>query len=408
MRRAMVLTTDSRAAPSIIRSLGKKGVYVIGGGEKRLAKGFYSKWCKEKFLYPNVAEKPILAKRYILNRLKEKEPDVFIATSEALLLVLSEIRDEIIQYTIPNFPKGDVLLSTFNKASVLKIAQNIGIQIPQTKFVEDLDDLKAIKKEIKYPAIIKPRFSAYYDGTKISSARRTVCFNQEDFTKKYLEIHSKVPFPLIQEIIPEQGRGGTGIFFLLSQESKPLAVFSHERLLETHPLGGSSVIAKSIKPNPQLLEKSGELLRELGVHGVAMVEFKKDPRDGVLKLMEINGRFWGSLPLAVASGVDFPYLLFQYLVGEKIEPVQDYRVGLVMRYLYRHFIRLHYISEGTPQYWKGPYPSFSSELVAFIKYFFNGTKYYYINDDPLPFFIDYMDYLQDNWRRLKGKFSESL
>ena len=80
----------------------------------------------------------------------------------------------------------------------------------------------------------------------------------------------------------------------------------------------------------------------MGWFGVAMVEFKLDPRDGLPKLMEINPRFWGSLPLAIEAGVNFPLLLYRMACGETFKPVENYRIGRRCRWLLPGDI-LHFI-----------------------------------------------------------------
>ena len=69
-----------------------------------------------------------------------------------------------------------------------------------------------------------------------------------------------------------------------------------------------------------------------------MVEFKVDPRDGIPKLMEVNPRFWGSLQLAIVSGVDFPYLILKMARRESFEPILHYACGkaLPLASLRRH------------------------------------------------------------------------
>ncbi|MDH5771137.1 MAG: hypothetical protein OEZ25_07620, partial [Candidatus Bathyarchaeota archaeon] len=64
-----------------------------------------------------------------------------------------------------------------------------------------------------------------------------------------------------------------------------------------------------------------------------MVEFKMDEKSGDAKLMEVNGRFWGSLPLAINAGVDFPYLLYKVMMGENVAPCCGYKVGVMQRWL---------------------------------------------------------------------------
>ena len=120
---------------------------------------------------------------------------------------------------------------------------------------------------------------------------------------------------------------GTGLFTLYDKD-RHLALFSHRRLREKPPSGGVSVLSESVPLDEEMVEAADRLLSAVGWTGVAMVEFKRDHRDGKAKLMEINGRFWGSLQLAIACGVDFPGLFLDYHQGKRpAETIRDYRVG---------------------------------------------------------------------------------
>ena len=81
------------------------------------------------------------------------------------------------------------------------------------------------------------------------------------------------------------------------------------------------------------------ILESVGWHGVAMVEFKVTA-EGTPYLIEVNGRFWGSLQLAIDSGVDFPWLLYQLANGTKVDEVTGYAVGVTWRWLLGDFTRL--------------------------------------------------------------------
>jgi predicted ATP-grasp superfamily ATP-dependent carboligase len=141
----------------------------------------------------------------------------------------------------------------------------------------------------------------------------------------HYEINQFLRYPsLIQEHIIGEGTG----LFTLYDENRHLVLFSHRRILEKPPSGGVSVYSESIPLDPDMVSASSKLLSAAKWKGVAMVEFKRDIRDGQAKLMEINGRFWGSLQLAIASGVDFPLICLEYYLG--IKPVnvkQGYTVG---------------------------------------------------------------------------------
>jgi predicted ATP-grasp superfamily ATP-dependent carboligase len=115
----------------------------------------------------------------------------------------------------------------------------------------------------------------------------------------------------------------------------------HQRLREYPVTGGASTLRVSIR-RQDILELGTALLKALNWFGVAMVEFKLDPRDGQPKLMELNPRFWGSLALAEPAGVNFPYLLFRMACGEKLSGRPVYRTGIRCRWLL-HGDLLHFI-----------------------------------------------------------------
>ena len=138
-------------------------------------------------------------------------------------------------------------------------------------------------------------------------------------------------FPvMLQERIEGAGLG----VFALYNHGRAAALFSHRRLREHPPWGGVSVLSESIPLCPRAADYATRLLDALGWHGVAMVEFKQDVRDGVPKLMEINGRFWGSLQLAIDAGVDFPALLVDGVPGGSSTPQRPYRVGVRNRWFW--------------------------------------------------------------------------
>jgi predicted ATP-grasp superfamily ATP-dependent carboligase len=116
-----------------------------------------------------------------------------------------------------------------------------------------------------------------------------------------------------------------------------------------------------------------------------MVEFKWDPAAGDPVLMEVNGRYWGSLPLAIAAGVDFPLLHYRMLTGETLSPVRDYRIGVRARYLYADLQRLIEVWRGPPRPWMTSYPRKGEALRDFFSGFHPGIKSFNSDwDDPLP------------------------
>jgi len=137
--------------------------------------------------------------------------------------------------------------------------------------------------------------------------------------------------------------------------------------------GGPSTLGEGVE-HPLIMELGLSLLRSLNWVGVGMVEFKIDPRDGIPKLMEVNPRFWGSLQLAIASGVDFPCLLLRMARRENFEPVLRYKVGKHFRWFLLGDI-LHFLNN----------PNRFHLHPSFFRFFAPNTSYdIFSKDDPLP------------------------
>ena len=161
--------------------------------------------------------------------------------------------------------------------------------------------------------------------------------------------------------------------YKVDEKGRVKASFVHRRLREYPVLGGASTLRESVR-HDEIRDMALTLVKALDWYGVAMVEFKVDPRDGIPKLMEINPRFWGSLSLAVEAGVNFPYLLLRMSRGEDFTPVEQYQVGKKCRWLLPGDI-LHFI-----------YNPRRARLVREFSHFRDGETAYDIVSlkDPLP------------------------
>src|SRR5204863_8847694 len=118
--------------------------------------------------------------------------------------------------------------------------------------------------------------------------------------------------------------------------------FAHRRVRDVRPTGSGSAVRESVAIRPALREAGLAVLRALRWHGVAMVEFRVRA-DGVPVFLEVNGRFWNSLPLAVYAGADFPAALAELAGRGDTAARFDYQVGIRCRWLlgdFRHLIEV--------------------------------------------------------------------
>ena len=299
-----VLVTDAgyKHALAAIRSLGKKGIYVIAGAHRR-GQAFYSKYCRERVIYPDPADPDKFAE-FMIDYVRENRIDVLLPIGYLSCMALSKYLDELRKCV--KIPLGDygAMEIAGDKTKTMDFARTVGVATPKEFRTPDEVD--------RFPIVVK--------GNK-ESGHITYVNSREELAR--VDTSDSV----LQEYISGGGYG----YYALYNEGIPRAIFMHKRIREFPATGGASTAAESYY-DPQLREQGEVLLRALNWHGVAMVEFKKDNRDGIYKLMEINPKFWGSLDLSIACGVDFPYLAVRMAVDGDIEPVEEYRRGLRFRW----------------------------------------------------------------------------
>ncbi len=387
---ALVTGASRRAALTIIRSLGRHGVDVTISDSTAIAPSFFSRYCKHKILYPSPQKDPEGYVKKMLEIVSETHYDVFMPVHDFELIPVARQKEDFSQYTHVPIPDFETLLDSIDKSRTLKIAMENGIPCPKTYFVEDVGEVKNVAGEIGYPAVIKPRTQAIWErGGAITSyvTKKNYVNSAEELIARYGEIHKVTSFPLIQEYAPGRGCGVAALF----NHGKPRAAFAYRRLREYPITGGPSTLRESIK-DENLVKLALKLLSAMKWHGVAMVEFRVD--NGNPLLMEVNGRFWGSLALPVASGVDFPYLLYRMTVDGDVQPVFEYKSGVRCRWLIPGDM-LHLLSS----------LKYGQDRLAavkeFLKFFDKDLYYDEISlDDPLPalgmvytstrYFIDFL------------------
>ena len=213
-----------------------------------------------------------------------------------------------------------------DKNETVRFAINNGILTPTTVFPKSISEINEISKNLKYPVVIKAAEES--GSTRYANNEYELQVIYKRVCELFQDQIKAGKFPQIQEYILGEGYG----FFALFNHGKSRAIFAHKRLHEYPPTGGSSTMAQSVY-DPELNSVGLKILSALDWHGVAMVEFKKDIRDNKFKLIEINPKFWGSLDLAIASGVDIPYLACKMCTDGDIEPMFVYIKNLIFRWV---------------------------------------------------------------------------
>jgi predicted ATP-grasp superfamily ATP-dependent carboligase len=188
-----------------------------------------------------------------------------------------------------------------------------------------------------------------------------------------------------QHIIQELCTGDDVAIGVLMHRGNPLSIMQDRRLVQLH---GRSIMAVSEPIHRKMAEWSVTLLREIGWEGIAMVEFKHNRANGQIKLLEVNGRYWGTIPLAVLAGVDFPFYEWQIAHGQEPIVPSRYRIGIRTRWIAGDLERLHKLF-WEPEKVTIPKPSRLNEFLRFFAHFrFSAHMVPWSIRDPLPALIE--------------------
>ena len=377
-----VLVTDASrgSAIAIIRSLGRRGIEVIAGDHNPRSPGFRSRYVSRQVVYPDPAQAPEAAIDELLGEAARRHVDLLVPVSDEILLPLSAARDRFDGVCELAIPEPDALAVVTDKRATLALGRRLGVPAPRTALARDADEALAAAPALGWPVVVKPVASRVYRDGAVAAYRVAYAEGPDALVAQVRALQGRCPV-LLQEYQAGEGHGVE----LLTDRGRPLAAFQHRRLHEVPFTGGASALRESVALDPVLYDHASRLLAALRWTGLAMVEFRVGP-DGPL-LMEINGRIWGSLPLAVKSGVDFPLRLVELHLGRRLVPgaggvgvegVRSRNVGLELVWI-ASVLRRH------RRYPFLPAPRRREALAAALRLPFPRDGFdVFCRDDPLP------------------------
>lgn len=315
-------------------------------------------------------------------------------TTTATALALDRFRGYLSPDHLVDLPASEEIRAAYNKAETFRLAREAGVPTPATWDFADLPALEAEAHQVVQPCVIKPSQSYTLVGRQIHrNGRHRYATDASSLRREFAGLCSEFSRPLVQEFIPGYGFG----VFLLMQDGQPVAAFAHRRLREADPTGSGGCFRISIELPPDAYTYSVKLLQAMNWRGVAMVEFKRDPRDGAAKLMEVNGRFWYSLSLCLHAGVDFPRLLLELKTGRPLGGPAKYRYGVGCHWLGGEAMHLYKVLKGKPASFPGEYPGRLATLLRMpLDFLAHPRSDAFQFTDPRPAFFEI-------WRLLHGE-----
>jgi predicted ATP-grasp superfamily ATP-dependent carboligase len=307
---------------SVIRSLGKRGLHVIAITYNPSEHALASRYVSEKAICPHPKEERAFVD-FLLQRAPEWRGALILETNDYYATALSRHKPELAAHYRMLVPDWDVAQLFIEKDRTYALADACGVLHPRVFEPDSMDALEGVMGQIAFPAMVKPvrshEFVARF-GKKLFPVQ-----NAEELRRAFERTLEAGIASIVSEVIP-----GTDYKTL---ERVTLYIDTHGgigaemynlKLRQTPPMFGMNRAGVTVPPMPEVREQALRLMQASGYRGHAAIEFKRDPRDRQLKLIEVNIRLPADTQLAITAGIDIPWLVYQDVVEDRQIAVTDY------------------------------------------------------------------------------------
>lgn len=370
----IVTNAKNRIAYNIARSLGQKGIHVFSSDFVSPAMTFASRYSRGHFLYPSPFREQEAFIDCLIENIVKLKAEVLIPAFEETFLI-AKYKDKLSKHVKLVIPDYSQILTAHNKNKWEPIARKMGIPTPMNFPAIKLQNESHLVKELRFPVFVKPKQGGGGWGiTQVNSAA---------------ELNKLLDFPTYSGcswdrfFIQEKINGANYCVAMLFRQGEYRAKVTYKQL-RNYPINtGQATYRISIR-NKSAEDLFQKLLENLNWHGICQADFIVCKNSQRPYLIDVNPRFWGSVAQGIASGVDFPFLIYKIAVDGDIDSIRFFREGVKSRWIggdLRAFFPLF---------------NHSNTKKDFIKnFFYQRDKNILLDDfcirDPIPLLVWYID-----------------
>ncbi len=309
-----IIITSHTMGLGVIRSLGIMGVPLYVFYYDKNDMGYVSKYVREAIYCPHPEKNESEFIKILLEYGKQLGGSLLMPVDDASLSVVSKNKTQLAKHYKVACPDWKTTVKYIDKKYTYELADKIGVPCPKTIVPHNLAEVHGYSKDVQYPCIIKPCEShKYYE---LFQKKMTIVSTPEEMIDAYRDAAEAGIEVMIQEYIPGGDANGVNYNSYIHEDTTAVD-FTAEKVRYSPPGIGVPRVVVS-KHVPEVIDSGRRILKAMGYHGYSCTEFKKDPRDGVYKLMEINGRHNRSTLLAVRCGINFPWIEYAYFFNREI------------------------------------------------------------------------------------------
>jgi predicted ATP-grasp superfamily ATP-dependent carboligase len=323
----LITNFNYKNALAAVRALGKKHLSIVTSGPKsKFRVSSFSRYSINWKLYtdPRISIDKFI--QDLLHILKNDDYEVLIPIGVDTSLPISYFKKKISSYVKVPLADYNILEKAHDKLQTIEIAKKVGVPVPRS--ITSINDLP---KDLDYPVVVKARKGSGGSGTRYANSYNDLKKIYNSFQDSPWNIIEDYRDPLIQEYVPGEIRDVCVLF----TNGKPRAALAQKRILTYPPHGGVGIVNETILDN-SLIKLAINLLKEMKWHGVAQVEFRLN-RENLPYLMEVNPKFWGTLDLSIAAGMNFPFMLYKTAVEGDVKTCFNYTKNVQLWWIAAHY-----------------------------------------------------------------------
>ena len=322
--RVLLLEGFARQSMAIMPALKQLGCHVTTYNSSKLDLGYASRWPDRKLIAPWNRDDADFSFRALMDVLRRDKYDVVIPLTDFSAALLSSHYDEIAGFAAPAVNRPEAFIQAADKQNTMQACVRANVPCPHTLYdMATADDI--IAAGMPYPFIIKPRIG-------YGSIGFHVIHNEAELKEVFDSAIAKHGPMVVQDYIPQTGtQYKCQVFLDDSGCARSAVVFDKTRW---YPVDGGSTCCSTSVHRPDIAADSIRLLQEMGWRGYGDVDLIEDPRDGSVKVMEVNPRITASVKVCFAAGVDFARQIVEHALGLPVTAYPHYRDGVQLRYMH--------------------------------------------------------------------------
>jgi len=320
----------------VVRALGRMGVPVVVVSEYETSMVRHSRYVREFLVRPTLFSDPEGSARFLADYCRrQSKPPVVIPTADPDVLFLSRTRSILEPHCRLVVSQAELVEGFVDKEKFSGIAARNGFRVPRTLIPADIADLEAQLAGMTYPVIMKPinpQAWAQPAVARLVDGKKALRIDsRSELLASYTRVAGHDRGVVIQEYIPGRDDALYSLHTYMDRDSEPIAWFTG-RKIRTYPAhAGIGCFVESCAID-EIARAGSAMLKSVQYTGLALLQFKRDPRDGSNWLIEINPRASSWNLLAYACGVNLPFVAYCDTAGLPVPEFRPQKQGV--KYLF--------------------------------------------------------------------------